>query len=38
MEASPRVAAILAEELGRDTAWQQQQIAEYHSLAMGYLL
>ncbi len=38
IEAAPPVAAILAEELGRDTAWQQQQIAEYHSLAMGYLL
>lgn len=38
IEAAPRVAAILAEELGRDTAWQQQQIAEYHALAMGYLL
>ncbi len=36
IEAAPRVAAILAEELGKDTAWQQQQIAEYHSLASGY--
>ncbi|WP_218776753.1 glycerol-3-phosphate dehydrogenase/oxidase [Nostoc sp. T09] len=38
MEAAPRVAAILAEELGRDPTWQQQQIEDYHSLATGYLL
>ncbi|MDZ8050246.1 MAG: glycerol-3-phosphate dehydrogenase/oxidase [Aulosira sp. ZfuVER01] len=38
MEAAPRVAEILAEELERDNVWQQQQIAAYHSLAAGYLL
>ncbi|BAY10316.1 glycerol-3-phosphate dehydrogenase/oxidase [Calothrix sp. NIES-2098] len=38
IEAAPRVAEILAEELERDTIWQQQQIAAYHSLAEGYLL
>ncbi|MBD2354901.1 glycerol-3-phosphate dehydrogenase/oxidase [Tolypothrix sp. FACHB-123] len=38
IKAAPRVAAILAEELGKDLTWQQQQIAEYHSLAEGYLL
>lgn len=38
MEAAPRVAAILAEELGLDTSWQQQQVEGYQSLAAGYLL
>ncbi|MBW4565408.1 MAG: glycerol-3-phosphate dehydrogenase/oxidase [Mojavia pulchra JT2-VF2] len=38
IEASGRVAAILADELGLDTTWEQQQIADYQSLAAGYLL
>ncbi|HEY9736193.1 MAG TPA: glycerol-3-phosphate dehydrogenase/oxidase, partial [Trichocoleus sp.] len=37
-EAAPRVAAILAEELRLDAAWQQKQIEAYHALAAGYLL
>lgn len=37
-EMAPRVAAILAEELGLDAEWQQQQITAYRSLATGYLL
>lgn len=37
-EAAPRVAAILAEELGRDSAWQNTQVKEYRELAQGYLL
>ncbi|WP_407539853.1 glycerol-3-phosphate dehydrogenase/oxidase [Deinococcus radiomollis] len=37
-EAAPRVAAILAEELGHDAAWQQAQVAEYQALAAGYQL
>ncbi|WP_425147297.1 FAD-dependent oxidoreductase [Deinococcus sp.] len=37
-EAAPRVAAILAEELGRDEAWQAAQVAEYRELAAGYVL
>ncbi len=37
MEAAPRVAQLLADELGRDTAWEQAQIDSYHSLARGYL-
>lgn len=36
--AAPRVAAILAEELGQDEAWQQAQLAEYLTLAKGYQL
>lgn len=38
IEASPRVAALMAEELEFDSAWQHQQIEAYHSLAKGYLL
>ncbi len=38
MEAAPRVAEILAEELELDTTWQQQQIEDYNALAAGYLL
>ncbi|GGR36229.1 glycerol-3-phosphate dehydrogenase/oxidase [Deinococcus ruber] len=37
-EAAPRVATILAEELGRDAAWQAAQVAEYQGLAAGYML
>lgn len=38
IEAADRVAEILAEELGHDSAWQQQQIEDYCNLASGYLL
>ncbi|HEY9748024.1 MAG TPA: glycerol-3-phosphate dehydrogenase C-terminal domain-containing protein, partial [Allocoleopsis sp.] len=38
LEMAPRVAAILAEELGFSSEWQQEQIAAYRSLAAGYLL
>lgn len=37
MEAAPRVAEILAAELGRDETWQWQQIEDFNSLALGYL-
>jgi glycerol-3-phosphate dehydrogenase len=37
-DAAPRVAAIMAEELGRDTGWQAQQVADYRALADGYVL
>jgi glycerol-3-phosphate dehydrogenase len=38
VESAPRVAALLAEELGRDTTWQRQQVEQYRTLAEGYLL
>ncbi len=38
MAAAPRVAALMAAELGRDATWQQAQVAAYHELAWGYLL
>jgi len=38
MEAAPRVAALLAEVLGRDEAWQAEQVTGYRALAAGYVL
>ncbi len=38
MATAPRVAALLAEELGRDETWQAEQVAAYRSLARGYLI
>ncbi len=38
MEMAPEVARLLAGELGRDEAWQQEQVEEYRSLAARYLL
>ena len=37
IDAAPLVAALLAEELGRDSAWQDQQVEEFRELAKGYL-
>ncbi|MAD19553.1 MAG: FAD-dependent oxidoreductase [Planctomycetaceae bacterium] len=36
IEAAPRAAAILAAELGRDEAWQAEQVAAFTHLAEGY--
>lgn len=38
IEAAPRVAAVLAEELGKDTAWRDAQVEDYRQLAEGYIL
>ncbi|MEX2016449.1 MAG: FAD-dependent oxidoreductase, partial [Candidatus Hydrogenedentales bacterium] len=38
MEIAPRVAELLAAELGRDAAWAAGQAAEYRQLAAQYLL
>ena len=38
LEMAPKVADVMAEELGRDDAWAQQQSADYCDLAGGYLL
>lgn len=35
---APRVAELLARELGHDAAWQAEQIAAFTTLAGGYLL
>jgi glycerol-3-phosphate dehydrogenase len=37
-EAAPKVAALLATELGFDDAWQAEQVRAYHKLAEGYVL
>ena len=37
IEAAPKVASLLAAELGRDAHWQEQQLADYRALAAGYL-
>ena len=37
IEAAPRVAAILARELGRDDAWRDDQTARFRKLAATYL-
>jgi len=38
IEVAPRVAELLAGELGFDEHWQQDQVAKYIELANGYLL
>ena len=38
VEMAPKVAELMAAELGRDAAWQTAQIEEYTALADGYIL
>lgn len=38
LDCAVRVAQILAEELGHDEVWQQQQVEQYGAIARGYLL
>ncbi len=35
---APKVASIMAEELGRDKKWEQQQVKEFTEMARGYVL
>jgi len=37
IEAAPAVAGLMADELGRDTAWVEAQIAAFTALAAGYV-
>jgi len=37
MEMAPRVARLMASELGCDAAWQERQVSDFLSLARGYL-
>ncbi|UCG84862.1 MAG: FAD-dependent oxidoreductase [Gemmatimonadota bacterium] len=37
LEMAPRVARLMAEELKRDDAWVQEQLAQYTEIASGYL-
>ncbi len=34
----PKVAALMAKELGRDSKWEEQQVSAYEDLARGYVL
>ena len=38
IQMAPRVAQILAKELGRDQKWQENQIQLFEELAKGYLV
>lgn len=38
IECATLVAELLARELGRDKAWQEQQVEEFRELARGYLV
>jgi glycerol-3-phosphate dehydrogenase len=38
IEAAPRVAEILASELGRDESWKRAQVDAYTAVARGYLM
>jgi glycerol-3-phosphate dehydrogenase len=38
VEAAPGVAALMARELGRESAWERQQVLEFGELAAGYRL
>jgi len=37
-EAAPRAAGLMARELGRDEAWQHEQVRAYRALAKDYVL
>jgi glycerol-3-phosphate dehydrogenase len=37
LETAPKVAAIMAKELGNDERWQRQQLASYRELAQSYV-
>ncbi|WP_245575777.1 glycerol-3-phosphate dehydrogenase/oxidase [Hymenobacter norwichensis] len=38
LRVAPAVAALLAQELGHDAAWQQQQVAAFREVAQQYVL
>jgi len=38
IEIAPKLAEIIARELGRDAAWQAGQIEEYRAMAKNYVL
>ena len=35
---APEVAALLAAELGRDAAWQNDQVKQFNAIAQGYMV
>jgi glycerol-3-phosphate dehydrogenase len=38
LDVAPKVAAIMAQELGRDEQWQRDQLAQYRELVNNYLV
>ncbi|MCA9552014.1 MAG: glycerol-3-phosphate dehydrogenase/oxidase [Myxococcales bacterium] len=38
LETAPKVARIMAEELGRDEAWIEQQVKDFQTVGKGYVL
>jgi glycerol-3-phosphate dehydrogenase len=38
LEMAPKVAAIMAEEMQRDSRWQNDQMTQFHALARSYML
>ncbi|SHG08368.1 hypothetical protein SAMN05444274_1432, partial [Mariniphaga anaerophila] len=38
IEMAPRVASILAKELGKDENWAAEQVKSFSQLAKGYIL
>ena len=38
LEEAPKVAAIMARELGKDESWQHEQLAKYRELAQAYII
>jgi glycerol-3-phosphate dehydrogenase len=38
LEAAPKVASLIARELGRDAAWRAAQIADFEATARHFLL
>ena len=38
MELAPKVASIIAKELNRDRNWENQQVKEFHAIAIHYLV
>jgi len=38
IEIAPKVAALMANELGRDKAWQKKAVADYLAVARRYVL
>jgi glycerol-3-phosphate dehydrogenase len=38
IQAAPEVARLMAEEMGKDESWQEEQLQNFTVLAEGYLL
>ncbi len=38
VEVAPKVASVLAHELGRDAAWEAEQVSAYTKVAEGYMM